>query len=119
MDQTVTSAGARDFWRTISASPERDLVEIHRRQSCVGEFAQAPSAVEEVSSILKSGSDLERILGRLRNRLVRPRELGGLRSTIRGLPGVSRCFAGHWGNAFRPFLKSHNEFKLLRNYAPC
>ena len=36
-------------------------------------------------------SDLERILGRLRNRLVRPRELGGLRSTIRGLPGVSRC----------------------------
>ena len=90
MDQTVTSAGSR-LLENYLASPERDLVEIYRRQSCVGEFAQAPSAVEEVSSILKSGSDLERILGRLRNRLVRPRELGGLRSTIRGLPGVSRC----------------------------
>ena len=90
MDQTVTSAGAR-LLESYLTSPERDLAEIHRRQSCVAEFAQAPTLVEEVSSILKTGSDLERILGRLRNRLVRPRELGGLRSTIRGLRGVSRC----------------------------
>lgn len=93
MDQTVTSAGAR-LLESYLSSPERDLVEIHRRQSCVVEFSQAPSAVEEVSSILKTGSDLERILGRLRNRLVRPRELGGLRSTIRGLPRVSHCLFG-------------------------
>jgi DNA mismatch repair protein MutS len=90
MDQTVTSAGAR-LLESYLSSPECDLVEIHRRQSCVVEFSQVPSTVEEISSILKKGSDLERILGRLRNRLVRPRELGGLRSTIRGLPGVSHC----------------------------
>jgi DNA mismatch repair protein MutS len=93
MDQTVTSAGAR-LLESYLSSPERDLVEIHRRQSCVVEFSQAPSAVEEITSILKTGNDLERILGRLRNRLVRPRELGGLRSTIRGLPGISRCLLG-------------------------
>ena len=90
MDQTVTSAGAR-LLESYLTSPERDLGEIYRRQACVSEFSQAPSAVEEVSSILKTGSDLERILGRLRNRLVRPRELGGLRATIRGLPSVSNC----------------------------
>ena len=89
MDQTVTSGGAR-LLESYLASPERNLNEIRRRQACVGEFCLVPSVVEEVSSILKSGSDIERILGRLRNRLVRPRELGGLRSTIRGLPAVSR-----------------------------
>lgn len=93
MDQTVTSAGAR-LLESYLSSPERNLAEIHRRQRCVVEFSQAPSAVEEVASILKTGSDLERILGRLRNRLVRPRELGGLRSTIRGLPKVSHCMLG-------------------------
>ena len=52
------------------------------------EFAQLSMVVEEVAGFLRKGSDLERILGRLRNRLVRPRELGGLRSTLRNLPGI-------------------------------
>ena len=90
IDNTVTSAGAR-LLESYLSSPERKLKEIHRRQSCVLEFSRAPGAVEEVASILKTGSDLERILGRLRNRLVRPRELGGLRATIRGLPAVVKC----------------------------
>ena len=41
MDQTVTSAGAR-LLESYLTSPERDLAEIHRRQSCVAEFAQLP-----------------------------------------------------------------------------
>ena len=87
MDQTVTSGGARLLERYL-ASPERNLSEIRRRQGCVAEFSKAISAVEEIGLILRTGSDLERILGRLRNRLVRPRELGGLRATVRGLPGI-------------------------------
>lgn len=90
MDRTATPAGSR-LLESYLASPERSLGEIHRRQTCVLEFSKAPAVVEEIVSILKTGSDLERILGRLRNRLVRPRELGGLRSTIRGLPAVSNC----------------------------
>ena len=90
MDQTVTSAGSR-LLESYLGSPECDLKEIERRQACVKEFSEVPSVVDEIASILRTGSDLERILGRLRNRLVRPRELGGLRSTIRGLPSVSRC----------------------------
>ena len=90
MDQTVTSAGARLLERCL-ASPERNLSEIRRRQGCVAEFSKATSAVEEIASILRAGSDLERILGRLRNRLVRPRELGGLRATVRGLPGIKEA----------------------------
>ena len=87
MDETVTPAGAR-LVESFLARPERDIAEIQRRQTCVQEFSQNPRAVEQVREILKSGADLERILGRLRNRVVRPRELGGLRATVRGLPGI-------------------------------
>ena len=48
--------------------------------------------------VLRSGSDLERILGRLRNRLVRPRELGGLRSTLRGLPKIQEVLSENQHN---------------------
>ncbi len=87
MDQTATAAGARLLERYLG-SPEKNLGEIKRRQDLVREFSTAPEVVEEVGSILKTGSDLDRILGRLRNRLVRPRELGGLRATLRGLPQI-------------------------------
>ena len=87
MDDTVSPAGAR-LVESFLARPERDLSEIERRQACVLEFSSLPRVVEEVREILRRGADLERILGRLRNRLVRPRELGGLRATVRGLPAI-------------------------------
>jgi len=103
MDQTVSSGGARLLERYLM-SPERNLSEIRRRQGCVAEFSKAISAVEEIGSILRTGSDLERILGRLRNRLVRPRELGGLRATVRGLPGIKNVLL-HLG-AHYPSIQS-------------
>ena len=93
MDETVTAAGARLLERYLG-SPERNLDEIKRRQALVGEFSSEPRIVHEIGDILKAGSDLERILGRLRNRLVRPRELGGLRATIRGLPKIREVLLG-------------------------
>ena len=92
MDETVTPAGAR-LVESFLARPERDIAEIERRQCCVQEFSHNPRAVEQVMEILKTGADLERILGRLRNRVVRPRELGGLRATVRGLPGIRQVLS--------------------------
>ncbi len=89
MDDTVSPAGAR-LVESFLASPERDLSEIQRRQACVEEFSRCPQEVEEVREVLRRGADLERILGRLRNRVVRPRELGGLRATVRGLPAIRK-----------------------------
>ena len=85
MDETVTSAGGRLLERYLG-QPELDLAEINRRQQCVGEFAEAPGLADKVRDALRGGNDVERILGRLRNRLARPRELGGLRATLRNLP---------------------------------
>ena len=71
MDETVTAAGARLLERYLG-QPELDLAEISRRQKCVGEFAEAPGLADKVRDALRGGNDVERILGRLRNRLARP-----------------------------------------------
>ena len=89
MDETSSAAGSRLLERYLSA-PEKELKEIRRRQSCVAEFSSLPNLVQRISEILKSGSDIERILGRLQNRMARPRELGGVRTMLRGLPEIKK-----------------------------
>ncbi|MGB1127327.1 MAG: DNA mismatch repair protein MutS [Opitutales bacterium] len=88
MDGSVTPAGARLLERWLCA-PELDLSEIHRRQNCVGEFVAAPGLATELQQRLRGIRDIERILGRLQNRMRNPRELGGVRDTLHALPSIA------------------------------
>ena len=89
MDQTSSAAGSRLLERFLGA-PEKDLDEILRRQSAVKDFSTRPSLVSKIEEIFRSGSDIERILGRLQNRMARPREVGGVRIMLRGLPALKK-----------------------------
>ena len=89
MDQTSSAAGSRLLERFLGA-PEKDLDEILRRQSAVKDFSTRPSLVSKIEEIFRSGSDVERILGRLQNRMARPREVGGVRTMLRGLPALKK-----------------------------
>ena len=71
MDGTVTPAGARLLERWLCA-PELDLDEIQRRQNCVGEFVTARGLSTELQQLLRGIRDIERILGRLQNRMRNP-----------------------------------------------
>jgi len=113
IDDTVSPAGAR-LVESFLARPELDLSEIERRQACVSEFSRTPQTVEDVRSILRTGADLERILGRLRNRVVRPRELGGLRATVRGLPGVRQALES-LGEDFPAILQISTKVDLFED----
>ncbi len=115
MDETVTAPGAR-LVESFLARPVRDLAEIERRQTAVSEFAGKPRTIEELRETLRRGSDVERILGRLRNRVVRPRELGGLRASIRELPTLrdSLLGAGEAGSAIRSLGERIELFEDLR-----
>ncbi len=85
MDATATATGAR-LLENYLAEPSLDFSEIKRRQSCVGEFLEAPAYASEIHEYMKGIRDIPRILGRLQNRLRNPRELGGIRDTLRQLP---------------------------------
>jgi DNA mismatch repair protein MutS len=114
MDETSSAAGSRLLERYLGA-PERDLGEILRRQTCVSEFSVRPSLASQVSEILKTGSDIERILGRLQNRMARPRELGGLRTMLRGLPLIKECLnsEGVEARAIHKLASNINTFDPL------
>lgn len=88
MDGTVSAPGARLLERWLCA-PELDLAEIKRRQTCVGEFVATPGLATELQQGLRGIRDIERILGRLQNRMRNPRELGGVRDTLEALPRLA------------------------------
>ncbi|MCC5839442.1 MAG: DNA mismatch repair protein MutS [Opitutales bacterium] len=92
MDRCVTAPGARRL-EAVLAAPALDLELIHFRQNCVGEFLEAPAIAGELQDYLKGIRDLPRILGRLRNRLRNPRELGAIRDTLLQLPSIRETLA--------------------------
>ena len=85
IDRTETPAGARLLALWL-AEPSTDLGLISRRQAAVGEFVRHPGSASRVTEALRGVRDLARILARLQNRLRNPRELGGIRDTLRSLP---------------------------------
>jgi DNA mismatch repair protein MutS len=87
MDGTTTAPGARLLEQTLT-EPPLDLNELKRRQTCVGEFLSAPGLASELQEYLRGVRDLPRIVGRLRNGLRNPRELGAIRQTLHQLPHI-------------------------------
>ena len=115
MDQTSSAAGSRLLERFLGA-PEKDLDEILRRQSAVKDFSTRPSLVSKIEEVFKSGSDIERILGRLQNRMARPREVGGVRTMLRGLPALKKILleVGTESASIQALAEGVNTFDPLR-----
>jgi len=92
LDGTLTSPGARLLEQYLAA-PTTDLLEIRRRQGCVAEFLEAPGSAADLHASFSEVRDLPRVLGRLQNKLRRPRELGAVRDTLRKLPEILDALA--------------------------
>jgi DNA mismatch repair protein MutS len=85
MNATVTAAGSRLLEQYLTA-PSQDLREIKKRQNAVGAFVREPSRSQELEHTLASTRDLIRIISRIQNNIRNPRELGGIRDTLKQLP---------------------------------
>ena len=92
VDGTCTAPGARLLEQWLAA-PLMDLDELRRRQACVGSFVEEPGLAAHAREGLGAVRDLARILSRLQNRLRHPRELAGVRDTLRVLPEVRSALA--------------------------
>jgi DNA mismatch repair protein MutS len=87
IDSTKTAAGGRLLER-VMLEPCCDKVELDRRLDAVGALAAERDGLEDLREALLQMRDLERIVGRLQNRLRTPRELLAVRETLRGLPKI-------------------------------
>ncbi len=87
VDDTVTAPGARLLEQWLAAPP-LDLAEVLRRQDCVDTLFAHHGATNRLREALRYVRDIPRILARLQNRIRNPRELGGVRDTLRRLPEI-------------------------------
>lgn len=85
IDGTVTAGGARLLALWL-AEPSTHLDVIHQRQAMVGVLHKHRGASTRLGESLQLVRDIPRILTRLQNRLRNPRELGGIRDTLKVLP---------------------------------
>ncbi|MDP0501647.1 MAG: DNA mismatch repair protein MutS [Verrucomicrobiota bacterium JB022] len=112
MDRTVTAPGARLLEQFLT-EPTLDLAEIRRRSQCVAEFLEAPQFAAELQEYLKGVRDLPRILGRLRNRLRNPRELGAIRDTLRQLPMIRAVLDSYDGIVLQGLANRIDDYEQL------
>ncbi len=113
IDQTVTAAGARLLNHCLS-SPPLDIGELRRRQACVGELIDCPGETRRLREHLQSVRDIPRILGRLQNRLRNPRELGGIRETLRRIPEIRTTLDNIAGSSIESVRTRVSDFPELR-----
>ncbi len=86
-DSCVTAAGSRLVERWFG-NPIRDIEELNRRQLLIGLFHDRTIESSDLRTALRQTRDLSRILSRLQNRIRNPREIGGIRDTLRQLPAI-------------------------------
>src|SRR5205085_1387846 len=100
VDRTLTAAGGRLLARWLAA-PLLDLPEIRTRQDAVEELSQAAVLRDEISERLRGILDVERLLGRLAMGQGAPRDLAGLRGSLREMPDLAK----HLTACSAPLLK--------------
>ena len=98
MDSCRTGMGSRALRQWLT-HPRRDRSEaVSRHEALEALMARSDgggaAAFESVRQALRGVSDVERITARIALRQVRPRELAGLRETLRGLPGLQAALSG-------------------------
>lgn len=112
LNRTRTAPGARLLEAWLAAPPQ-DLAEIRRRSAAVGALLAAPGPLADLRAALTHVRDIPRILGRLQNRLRNPRELGGIRDTLRQLPDL-RSALESFDAPLHPFVAELRDFASLR-----
>ena len=100
LDQTITSGGSRLLKQWMN-KPLVDRKKINSRLDIVEAFYNDSDLRDEISKLLKQISDIERILGKINNGKVTPKEINGLCISLEQIPEIQSA------------LKRSNNKKLV------
>jgi DNA mismatch repair protein MutS len=92
LDKAATAMGSRLLRRWLNR-PIRDRAELRARHHAVGALLH-DRGFEQPSQALAGIGDLERILARVALRSARPRDLAGLRDSLKALPALAAALRG-------------------------
>ncbi|MEC5394071.1 DNA mismatch repair protein MutS [Bergeyella sp. RCAD1439] len=117
IDRTSTPMGGRLLRRRIIL-PLKCVQEINRRLSLVEFFNREDQLKYDLQNLLKSISDLDRLMGKLAAEKISPKELGYLRQSIRSMKDIREKLSvyhdlGAWLN---PLSDPSDLLSLLNDY---
>ena len=112
LDNTKTPMGARLLRRWI-ALPLRQVADIHARLDAVQSMVEQPTALDELSVMLKSMCDLERIVARVATNRITPRELLQLQKTLEEIVPLKNLCANMGNEALQAFSHQLNPCEVL------
>jgi DNA mismatch repair protein MutS len=87
LDDTVTAGGGRLLKQWLNR-PITDKKRLNTRLDIVGAFVEDTRIREDMRERLKNVSDIERIVGRVNNGKVTPKEINGLRLSLEQIPEI-------------------------------
>ena len=108
LDKTKTAIGSRKLKEWI-LHPLLDLAEISQRQNCVEAFTQDQAAIADLSALLETISDVERIITRTAAGSATPRDVSGLRRSLLNVQAIDQWFKNY--PQIAPHLKA--EFDAI------
>ncbi len=112
LDNTKTPMGARLLRRWI-ALPLRQVADIHARLDAVQSMVEQPTALDELSVMLKSMCDLERIVARVATNRITPREVLQLQKTLEEIVPLKNLCANMGNEALQAFSYQLNPCEVL------
>lgn len=113
VDKTSTPMGGRLLRRRIIL-PLKNVDEINRRLSLVEFFNNEDYLKYEIQGLLKSISDLDRLMGKLAAEKLSPKELGYLRQSLASIKEIKEKLKPH--HDFLAWLEPLNDLSDLIEY---
>jgi len=104
LDKTITASGGRMLKQWLNR-PLINIKRLNKRFDIVESFVKDSKTFDEVRLSLKEVSDIERILGRINNHKVSPKEINGLRFSIEQIPKIKTIFIQSSQKALNQFSK--------------
>ena len=108
MDETVTAGGGRMLKQWLNR-PLTDQKRLGNRLDVVKAFHEQNRALEDTRDHLKHISDIERILGRVNNGKVSPKEINGLKLSLEQIPVVKSVLKGSGDKSLKAFIKRFSD----------
>ena len=113
VDRTSTPMGGRLLRRRIIL-PLKSVNEINRRLSLVDFFNKHDDLKFNIQNLLKSISDLDRLMGKLASEKISPKELGYLRQSLINIKKIKELLHPH--HDVLAWLQPLNDFEDLIQY---
>ena len=112
LDKTISASGGRMLKQWLNR-PLTNKIRLNKRFDIVESFNEDSKAYEELRSSLNEVSDIERILGRINNNKVSPKEINGLRFSLQQIPKIKNIFIQSSQKALKLLSKEFSNINTI------